>query len=172
MTSDTVSLSPWVFDGDGHDGVSKVGYFLFGMTLHPWTLHAVTDMATPSLELGPVSVLRQPWPARCGRQQLGGHEGHRAAQRLRATSGRQAGRDICVDGRRRDTGRDCVNEGNEPFSATLLQSCVKTFLISSENHSQNVPLSTPKPHYSLYLTVMFLHYSVYSLGANLALRIK
>ena len=56
------------------------------------------------LEPGLVSMLRQPGRARGGRQQLGGHEGHRAAQPLRETGGPQAGRDIRVDGRRRETG--------------------------------------------------------------------
>ena len=32
-------------------------------------------------------------------------------------------------------------------SESHVQSCVKTFLLSSENHPQNVPLPTPKMHY-------------------------
>ena len=51
-----------------------------------------------------MSVLRQPGRARGGRQRLGGHEGHRAAQPLGEAGGPQAGRDIRVDGRRRETG--------------------------------------------------------------------
>ena len=60
------------------------------------------------------------------------------------------------------------------FSRTVyficyVQSCVKIFLPSSDNHPQNVPLLTPKLHYiwcnfsashSLNLTGMFLHNSV------------
>ena len=61
-----------------------------------------------SLEPRPVSVLRQPGRARGGRQQLGGYEGHRAAQPLIAQPELQARRDIRMDGRRRDTGILCV----------------------------------------------------------------
>ena len=47
-------------------------------------------------------------------------------------------------------GHDLVTAGGvteaTPLGPSLLQSCVKTFLLSFENHSQNVKLSTPKLH--------------------------
>ena len=64
------------------------------------------------------------------------------------------------DGRRRD--------------AAILQSCVNTFLLSSENHPQNVPLPTPKMHYDTTfqqaipqnLAGLFLYFSVLGNGSE------
>ena len=70
-------------------------------------------------------------------------------------------------------GHDLVTAGGvteaTPLGPSLLQSCVKTFLLSFENHSQNVPLPTkklqggniPAASHSRNLAGMLLHYRVH-----------